>query len=493
MSKEQKIVKTKKRIPVVECDCNQTEIEEIVALPKVMIQGSKIPNSGTYVAPENKYPYTLKEFENGPVLKNDGKPFKWGTIIPLIGGMSMGCALATQKKPDFMVTFSGFMGNEKSLVDYWPDVPYHNLDEYDIPMFANTESAEEKKSLSLLAEAFKDVDFMNAVPPCAGLSSLNASKGRSEMSRGSDAIQNQWMYKSARFVLEHVKPKVLWGENAPALFTKTGVGVATKLAEIAKEFGYSFSLMKTNSLLHGVPQKRERTFYFFWNSETAPIMNFMSRDEAFLPDFLAQIPEGVYQHDGEEWTTPVYPSYDWVLKQNNKTHAEWVAEHDHTTLHNHLAWTGKIDEAIEVIRKDYADAEAAEWEIKNLVHVKNKLAKKMGWWDNSPHFFHGHFNAVVGRNMYRGMHPTKMRFLTLRELIWLMGHPHDFNMWENEKGNAATQQISQNVPVVTASHFAMEVMKFINGELPFSNEKDFRQNNKHQNRATVNDKAKKLF
>jgi site-specific DNA-cytosine methylase len=448
---------------------------------------------GDYIPPKNCYPYTLKEFENGPVLKKDGKPFKWGTIVPLIGGMSLGCSLATQKKQDFMLTYSGYMGNEKSLVDYWPDVPYYNLKEFDIPEFANEESEDEKKSLELLAEHFKDVDFMNAVPPCAGLSSLNASKGRSSMSRGSDAVQNQWMYRTSNFVLEYIKPKVLWGENAPALFTKTGAGVAKNLEDIAKKWGYSFSLMKTNSLLHGVPQRRERTFYFFWKSETAPLMNFIVKEKKHLVDFLREIPKTTYHWDDTEWDKPVYPSYDVILKETGKTHAEWVKEHDHTTLHNHFAWTNRLDEMINKIENTYPNS---AWEVKNLKHVKKKLEMRMGWWDNSPHFFYEHFNAVVGRNMYRGMHPERKRFMNLRELIWMMGHPHDFNMFENEKGNIAVAQISQNVPVVTASHWAMEVMKFIEGELPMSGDKIIRQNNNHapaakQVKETV--AAKKLF
>ena len=69
----------------------------------------------------------------------------------------------------------------------------------------------------------KKVDIVGALPPCAGLSQLNTSTNAdSGSARGGDAVQNEWMYKSSRFVLEHVKPKVLWGENAPNLFTGAG-------------------------------------------------------------------------------------------------------------------------------------------------------------------------------------------------------------------------------------------------------------------------------
>ena len=53
---------------------------------------------------------------------------------------------------------------------------------------------------------------------------LNRSKGR-----GSDAEANKWMFKSAEYVLGKIKPKVMWGENAPLLFTPKGQDVVARL------------------------------------------------------------------------------------------------------------------------------------------------------------------------------------------------------------------------------------------------------------------------
>ena len=44
--------------------------------------------------------------------------------------------------------------------------------------------------------------------------------------------------------------------------------------ELGLEHGYTFSLMKTNTELHGIPQKRIRTFYFFWKSPTVPLLHY---------------------------------------------------------------------------------------------------------------------------------------------------------------------------------------------------------------------------
>ena len=105
------------------------------------------------------------------------------------------------------------------------------------------------------------------------------------------------MYNSAEYVLENVKPKVLWGENAPGLFTKMGEGVVDNLKAIGEKYGYSFSLIKTNTELHGIPQRRIRTFYFFWNTPTVPMLEWKFREKKHLIDYLAEIPEDATLQD----------------------------------------------------------------------------------------------------------------------------------------------------------------------------------------------------
>ena len=68
------------------------------------------------------------------------------------------------------------------------------------------------------------VEYVNSVPPCAGLSMLNRSQGR-----GADAPMNDWLYLSATYVLKNIRPKCYWGENAPGLFMPAGHEVVKKL------------------------------------------------------------------------------------------------------------------------------------------------------------------------------------------------------------------------------------------------------------------------
>jgi len=135
---------------------------------------------------------------------------RWGTMIPLIGGSALGCERATGVRPLFHLSYGAFGANEAHLQRAWPEVPMYRLDRDAFP-----------------AAAYPNIDFVNSVCPCAGLSMLNTqSTGAS--GRGS-GVQNEWMVKSAHFVLSQVQPKVLWGENAPGLFLALGAALVPRL------------------------------------------------------------------------------------------------------------------------------------------------------------------------------------------------------------------------------------------------------------------------
>ena len=131
----------------------------------------------------------MEDNPKGDSSANNDK-IRWGTIIPLIGGSAIGCQQATGNLPDFHLSYAPFAGNEKHIRNYWPSVPMHYLD---------------KNSTNL--PSFENVDFINSVCPCAGLSMLNTqSTGASGRGNG---IQNEWMVKSAHFVLSQVLSAIL--------------------------------------------------------------------------------------------------------------------------------------------------------------------------------------------------------------------------------------------------------------------------------------------
>jgi site-specific DNA-cytosine methylase len=85
-----------------------------------------------------------------------------------------------------------------------------------------------------------------------------------------------------------------------------------------------------------------------------------------------------------------------------------------------------------------------------------------GVWDDSPSVYDParDFNALQGRNMDT-CHPNETRLFTTREMLHIMGFPHDFELTiKNENA------ICQNVPVCTATDMQTAVLDYLNDKLP---------------------------
>ncbi len=119
----------------------------------------------------------------------------YASIIPLLGGMTISNKQVVGHNPEFIVSWGPFGKNDSHIVNYLNEVPYHVL----------PESGEDNITSDLRERYFEKIDFVSTVCPCAGLSMLYNASGSSS-SRGSDAAQNDWMYKSAEWVLENISP-----------------------------------------------------------------------------------------------------------------------------------------------------------------------------------------------------------------------------------------------------------------------------------------------
>ena len=380
------------------------------------------------------------------------KEIKWATIIPLVGGSAMGCYSATNSKPKFHLSYSAFNKNEKPLMEYWPEVPRINLDEIKNPILEN-------------------VDFINSVCPCAGLSLLSTAKDRETRDKS-----NRWMLESADFVLGKVKPKVFWGENAPSLFTKMGTWIREILIKKAQEYGYSFSLYRTSTSYHGIPQNRTRTFYFYWKSEFAPLISYYRRKRKNLPAYLKEIPTWASAQDEFQFKGKIEDNsktYAFILNKLKISHAEFVKNNDGGSIHSvqtYVAQKGMLDECIEWIQYKFGDSK----ELNRLKRIKEKINAGGRFMDGSPAYYYDTCNALVGRNLVYITHPSEPRYMSTREIIHLMGMPHDFN-FSIKKYNM--NLLAQNVPSATARDMTYEVIKFLNNKLEFSNKKILFQDN----------------
>jgi hypothetical protein len=141
------------------------------------------------------------------------------------------------------------------------------------------------------------------------------------------------------------------------------------------------------------------------------------------------------------------------------------------TPYSYCADNGRLDAMIE-FGKQIDD----ERLVKAGVHIKMKAEKGLGFWDSSLHVFDDVVNTLAGRILHNAVHPIENRFLTIREMLFLMGHPNDFEILNVEK---EWTKLSQNVPAVTAGDWVGECVKFVNGELEFSDTDYLRQDNMH--------------
>jgi len=363
----------------------------------------------------------------------------FASIVPLIGGETIAMQNVIGKKPEYILSYSAFEANDRQLVEYYDNkVPYYHLDS-DMP-----------SSLPL-------VESINTVCPCAGLSSLSPSAS-------STNSNNDWMLATARHVLGSIKPKVFWGENAPRLASKMGEPIVEELRKIGRENGYTFSIYKTKSILHGLSQVRDRTFYFFWKGIKIPKLSYVHRDYERIEDTIRNTelreddPMNVLTNKKIPTENPFYryvleeieggishsEFQDKIVRSTNpldeiekagikyRTVGEWMTKHGYLNeagkcerMHDKLAAGGNIMRKTTEIPKDYIGA------------------------------FVGHMPSSL-------THPDEDRYLTIRECLSIMKLPGDFVL---QGGLKNLNMICQNVPVTTAQDMAVEVQAFIEGRL----------------------------
>jgi site-specific DNA-cytosine methylase len=364
---------------------------------------------------------------------------KHASIVPLIGGETLGQMAAFGSKPDYLLSFSAFSENDAHLVNYLKDVPYILLDQGGVhPHY---------------------VDVVNCVCPCAGLSSLSTSAN-------SDAAVNDWMTTTAKYVLEEMKPRVFWGENAPRFAGEMGKPIVEKLRAIATAQGYTMTIYRTKSLLHGLSQVRERSFYFFWKGKQVPLFNYFDRPNKRIEDAIREVPKDLTQQEVTNKKIPSKddPYYRYVLEEleGGITHQEFVK---------------KLTKSVDAM--DWIESKTNYFEVKKWMEANNypkvatkcqaigeKLAAGGNIMRRSSVIPANYIGAFVGHLPTNLTHPDEDRYITYREAMSLMGLPYDFELLNPSRN---LNHVCQNVPVTTASDMANEIKAVLNDDRDWLN------------------------
>lgn len=362
---------------------------------------------------------------------------KYASIVPLIGGETIAMEKVFGSRPEYILSYKDFQANDNQLLNYYNhSMPYVLLDEG--------------------GTAPGKVDIINTVCPCAGLSSLSPTSA-------SDSTTNDWMVKSAEYVLESLQPTVFWGENAPRLASKMGEPVVNRLRSIAKDNGYVFSIYKTKSILHGLSQVRDRAFYFFWKGNEIPKFSYYSRPYTKIEDQIrssaTNTEDPMFEQVNNKAKPTDNPYYQYVLEEMHGgiTHQEFFKKIEKTTNPLHY---------IEDHGGDYR--EVSKWMAERghqklsekCIYMHEKLKAGKNIMRKMTEIGKDHIGAFVGHFPHSLVHPDQDRYINTREALDIMKMPKDFQL---QGGLKNLNMICQNVPVTTAMDMAANVKDFLGG------------------------------
>lgn len=365
---------------------------------------------------------------------------KHASIVPLIGGELIGSELAFGSKPTYMMSYEAFAANDAHSRHYYSGTPYYVLDKNETPR--------------------ESVDVVSSVCPCAGLSQLSHGFGDQNEN-------NKWMFITAEYVLKNVKPRVFWGENAPGFAGKIGDTVRNGLRKIGKENGYTMSVYRTKTLLHGGPQIRERSFYFFWRDDRVPLLNYYNKPYTKIEDVI----RGAKSNFQSDPINPKTPSKDDL-------YYKFILEHIHGGISHseffNIVEPQKVrnsDVFSYIERMGYDYKQVGKWmgehgyekEVQKCDYRFDKLKSGKNIMRRGTIIPKDYIGAFVGHYPTMLTHPDEDRYINYREAMAIMGLPKDFELL-NPKRSA--NHICQNVPVQTARDMALEVKAYLEGQRP---------------------------
>jgi site-specific DNA-cytosine methylase len=294
------------------------------------------------------------------------------------------------------------------------------------------------------------------------------------------------MPKVAEYVLGELKPSCYFGENAPGFAGKIGVNVRRGLRQIGKKHGYTMSVFRTRSLLHGVPQVRERAFYFFWKGDKAPVFNFFNEKWKPIEDTIRD-EKANFQADPINKKTPsADPYYRYVLEVIRGG----MSHRDHCATVEAVATRGAdmltfIESSGHNYKKHVAPwmrKNGFEREIEKCIRRQDKLDAGGSVMRRGVIVPKDRIGAFVGHYPTSLTHPDQDRFITYREAMTIMGLPSSFELLDPKK---SFNHICQNVPVKTATDLAGEVKASLEGKRDWvKTDYMFQQN--HQQKTVEN-------
>lgn len=395
----------------------------------------------------------------------------WVSLQNLIGGLAIGTEKAFGSPP-LMIVHQGW-ANDKHYIKYMNETRKLNIPVVEMNGDYETfKTPQDEATFNSIVQNYK-IDVAVMCPICSGLSQLNAINTGSKARGSADNDQNKNMYNLTELGMR-MNAKVVVFENAPAAYTKAGEKVIERLEEIAQENKFSMQLVKTDTLLHGTPQSRKRTFLMFYRDGNPGLFNYELKEYIPLAKYLSSVDESMPHYDEEVTIDSKDQFYEFILHQSGeKTYQEAMkklAPHKTTwtslQLSQHIGFEKAIVWFNEKAKEnnETSDKERYSRGARIAKHCANKVKQGLGYWDSTTYLANDglYVNAVISKNIHRSLHPTEERGYNIRELLHLMSMPNDFEMIDAKKN---WNHISQNVPVSTATYVGTQIKEYLDGNL----------------------------
>lgn len=401
------------------------------------------------------------------------KKFKWIALQMLIGGAYYGTRDALGCDAEEIISFPGLDANEISFKNYLKkkgvDIPYRYFEKGPFDYTKEDINSPEVKALVSEIDT-TNLDLVMSVPICAGNSSAAKFNTPQEI-RDARNTNLKW---HCDFVLGCLKPKVFCFENAYGLTTKIGSHNMKYLEDCAKEYGYSLTYARTNVLEHGTPQNRLRTFTIFWKwtgdkPELPPRIDYET-NHVLLRDYLKLIPEDATQkvpYLTPDWKDPGY-SMDYAkdLPLFRFLYHKWGDGWRQKAYHQMSAERAIYDndlaqEYIDFLRNDPGlTKEQAEYLVKFVKKHDEKIKAGLGYFDRGISYVsEDYVQTIYGRSLHQITLPDENRSLNMREAMWLMNLPMDFE-YTGAIENFITV-VGQNVCPCAAKWIANQIKKVL--------------------------------
>jgi site-specific DNA-cytosine methylase len=371
------------------------------------------------------------------------------SFIPLVGPWIMAAeGLKDEFDIDqkYIFSYAAFANNQRHIQ---ANFPQHIISYLPDALLPNWDAGDKSSTYDVSAyrayikdNGIQPTDLMLAVPPCAGLSMLNTA------TRSAAAAANKWMYETVKWNIAQGN-KVLCLENAPGLVGAEGVKVLRVIKSILAFNGvsgeYKIHCTKTTTLNHNLPQKRDRTFLFMYKSDSFKVFKNIKNEHVRFEDIMTRQAEEI---PGTNHVTLIGIERDDGLR--------FISDNNLWEQLRKEAVPGKIglksatDMFIRMYKENPAQFDEYPKIVKHMKHIDKKLAEGLGYWDGNPVVAKGKVNAIIAKNAHRILHPVHNRYVTIREMMDLMGYPESFVLQGGDNVRQNFNHICQSVPVCTA-------------------------------------------